>query len=169
MSCLAAAAAIALVAGPLGVAWLRIVGVIIAVVGACARVGIAVQRARLEGKREEAEFAGRCRVAVKPIGETDPTLIGVDPAAQTILAGGVVPDYVGRTVDEVLRKAVAAALDGSGRWLLVVVGGSKVGKSRTLFEALRESAPVGGLEFLAPVDGDALRSLLKPGQGVVAT
>ncbi|MBV8541672.1 MAG: hypothetical protein JO364_09355 [Pseudonocardiales bacterium] len=166
MSCLAAAAAIALVAGPLGVAWLRIVGVIIAVAGACARVVIAVQRARLEGKREKAEFAGRCRVAVKPIGEIDPTLIGVDPAAQTILAGGEVPDYVGRTVDETLREAVAAALDGGGRWLVVVVGGSKVGKSRTLFQALREAAPVGGLAFLAPVDGAALRSLLTPGQGV---
>ncbi|MBV9163017.1 MAG: hypothetical protein JO281_16010 [Pseudonocardiales bacterium] len=136
VSCLAAAAAIALVAGPLGAAWLWVAGVIVAAVGALVRVVIAVQRARLEGKREKAEFGGRLRVAVAPIGEVNPTLVGVDPAAQTILSGGVVPDYVGRAADEAVRKAVAAALDGSGPWLLVVVGDSKVGKSRTLFEAL---------------------------------
>jgi tetratricopeptide (TPR) repeat protein len=166
VSCLAAAAAIVLLAGPLGAAWLRIAGAVIAAAGALARVVIAVQRARLEGEREKAESAGRLRVAVSPIGEIDPTGIGVDPAAQTILAGGVVPDYVGRTADDALREAVAAALDGRGPWLIVVVGGSKVGKSRTLFEALRQSAPIGELECVAPVDGDALRSLLKPGQSV---
>jgi tetratricopeptide (TPR) repeat protein len=138
--------------------------VIIAAVGALVRVVIAVQRARLEGAREKAEFGGRLRVAVTAIGEVDPTLVGVDPAAQTILAGAVVPDYVGRVADEAVRTAVAAALGGSGPWLVVVVGGSKVGKSRTLFEALRQSVVAGGLACVAPVDGDALRSLLQPGQ-----
>ena len=72
VSCLAAAAAIALLAGPLDAAWLRVAGAIIAAVGALARVVIAVQRARLEGEREKAESAGRLRVAVSPIGEIDP-------------------------------------------------------------------------------------------------
>ena len=76
------------------------------------------------------------------------------------------PAYVGRMADDALREAVAAALDDRGHWLVVVVGGSKVGKSRTLFEALRQSAPAGRLAFLAPVDGDALRALLEPGQNV---
>ncbi len=166
MSCLAAAAVIALLAGPLGAGWLRVAGVIVAAVGALARVVIAVQRARLEGEREKAEFARRLRVALAPIGRVEPTLIGVDPAAQTILAGGVVPEYVGRTADDAVRKAVAAALEGRGSWLVVVVGGSKVGKSRTLFEALRQCVPAGGLALLAPVDGDALRWVLEPGQSV---
>jgi len=101
---------------------------------------------------------------VAPIGGVDPALIGVDPAAQTVLAGDVLPEYVEREVDATLRDAVAAALDGRGRWLVVVVGGSKVGKSRALFEALLQCARAGELELVAPVDGDALRSLLNPGQ-----
>ena len=44
--------------------------------------------------------------------------------------------------------------------------GSKVGKSRTLFEALRRCALAGQLQLVAPVDGDALRSLLDPGQAM---
>ena len=139
LSCLAAAAAIALLAGPLGAAWLGVAGAIVAAAGALARVVIAVQRARLEGQRERADSACLLRVAVAPIGEVNPTLIGVDPAAQTILPGDVVPEYVGRVADDALREAVAAALDGSGRWLVVVVGRSKVGKSRTLFQALRRA------------------------------
>ena len=167
VSCLAAAGAIVLLAGPLGVGWLRVAGVIVAVVGALARVVIAIQRARLEGAREKAESARRLRVPVAPIGEVDPTLIGVDRAAQRILAGGVVPEYVGRMVDDAVRAAVAAAaLEGSGPWLVVVAGRSKVGKSRTLFEALRQSVPGGGLALLAPVDGDALRWVLEPGASV---
>jgi hypothetical protein len=165
VSCLAAAAAIVLLAGPLG-AGLRVAGVIVAVVGALARVVIAVQRARVEGEREKVESARRLRVRIAPIGEVDPTLIGVDQAAQTILAGGVVPEYVGRGADDAVREAVVAALAGRGPWLVVVVGGSKVGKSRTLFEALCQFVPAGGLALLAPVDGDALRWVLEPGASV---
>jgi tetratricopeptide (TPR) repeat protein len=46
----------------------------------------------------------------------------------------------------------------------VVVGGSKVGKSRTLFEALSSCSVAKSLQLIAPVHGDALRSLLDPGQ-----
>ena len=131
------------------------------------RVVIAVQRARLEGQRERAESARLLRVAVAPIGEVNPTLIGVvDPAEQTILAGDVVPEYVGRAAAAMLREAVAAALDGSGCWVVVVVSRSKVGKSRTLFEELRQSSSAAVLQVVAPVDGDALRSLLDPGQSL---
>ena len=127
------------------------------------RAMIAVHRARLEGQREQAESARRLRVPVTPIRRIDPTLIGVDRAAQSVLAGDVVPEYVGRRVDATLREAVAAALDSSGPWLVVVDGGSKVGKSRTLFEALRRCPRAGELECVAPVNADALRSLLNPG------
>ncbi len=164
VSWLTAAAALAGLSVPLGVPWLAVAGGIAAAVGGLVRLVIGEQRVRLEGRRERAEWARWLRVPVAPIGGVDPTLIGVDPAAQTVLAGDVLPEYVEREVDATLRDAVAAALDGRGRWLVVVVGGSKVGKSRALFEALLQCARAGELELVAPVDGDALRSLLNPGQ-----
>jgi tetratricopeptide (TPR) repeat protein len=166
LSCLGAAAAVALLAGPLGAPWLRVVGIFVATAGALARAVIAVRRARLESALERADSARRLRVAVAPVGEINPTVIGVDPAAQTILPGDVVPEYVARAADGVLQQAVAAALDGRGRWLVVVVGRSKVGKSRTMFEALRQVARTVDLQLVAPVNGGALLSLLNPGQGL---
>jgi len=166
VSFLAAATAMAGLAVPLRAPWLAGVGAVVAVVavmGAVVRAVIAVHRARLEGQREQAESARLLRVPVAPIGRIDPTLIGVDRAAPSVLDGDVVPKYVGRAVDAALREAVEAALDSSGPWLVVVDGGSKVGKSRTLFEALRRCAPAGEMECVAPVDAAALRSLLNPG------
>ena len=163
VSFLVAATAMAGLAGLLRAPWLAGVGAIVAVMGAVVRAVIAVHRARLEGQREQAESARLLRVPVAPIGRIDPTLIGVDRAAQSVLAGDVVPEYVGRAVDAALREAVAAALDSSGPWLVVVDGGSKVGKSRALFQALRRCAPAGEMECVAPVDAAALRSLLNPG------
>ena len=161
---LAVAAGVAALAKPLHTPWLVVAGVIVATAGALGRGLVAVGRARLEGRRERVESLRRLRVAVAPIAEIDPTLIGVDPAAQTILPGGRVPAYVERDVDAVLRDAVAAGLRGAGPWLLVVVGPSKVGKSRALFEALRRCASADGLQLIAPIDGAALRELLLPGQ-----
>jgi hypothetical protein len=84
-----------------------------------------------------------------------------------VLSGTALPDYFPRTVDSELRGAVEAALAGTGAWLVVVVGGSKVGKSRALFEALRWCANRGApLQLVAPVHADALRLLLEPGQPV---
>src|SRR6202171_182904 len=159
--CLAAAAALAGLSGPVGVPWLAAAGLIVA---ALAGLVIIAARARLEGRRERAESVRRLRVA--PITEVDPTLIGVDKAVQTVLPGATLPDYLPRGVDTGLRDVIAAALAGRGDWLVVVVGGSKVGKSRTLFEALRRCALAGQLELGAPVDGGALRSLLAPGQAM---
>lgn len=50
----------------------------------------------------------------------------------------IVPKYVQRTVDEKLRDAIREALssDKPGQHLIVVSGESKVGKTRTLLEAL---------------------------------
>jgi hypothetical protein len=107
------------------------------------------------------------QVPVGPISELDPTLIGVDRAAQQVLPGGAIPAYVERGIDAELRGALEAAVRGEGLWLVVVSGPSKVGKSRTLFEALRR---VGGgglgrpLRVVAPVDTEAVRALLASGQ-----
>ena len=113
----AAAAALAALAVPLHNKWLAWAGVLV-FVAALAGLVISTEQVRLGAKRERAELDRRVRVAVGPITQIDPTLIGVDPAAQTVLAGGTVPEYVEREVDTVLRSAVEAALTGAaaGCW-----------------------------------------------------
>ena len=164
VAALAVTAGAVALAKPLHSPWLVVAGAAVGAAGALARVVIAVGRVRLESRRERAESVRRLRVAVAPVGEIDPRMIGVDPAAQAILPGGQVPAYVGRDVDTVLREAVVAGLEGAGPWLVVVLGPAKAGKSRTLLEALRWCAPPGGLQLIAPTDGEALRGLLMPGQ-----
>jgi tetratricopeptide (TPR) repeat protein len=159
---LATAAALVALAVRLKLPWVGVAGLVVAAVGAVATSVISTQQARLEGKRERAELDRRVKVPVTPITEIDPTQIGVDPAATQTLLGGAVPEYVGREVDAELRGAIEAALTGD-RWMLVVVGASKVGKSRTLFEGLWACSAAERLQLVAPVDGDALRSLLDPG------
>jgi hypothetical protein len=101
----------------------------------------------------------------------DPITIGVDGAVdQTLLSGGGVPDYVPRTADAALLAALAAAVDGREPWIVLVMGPSKVGKSRSLFQALREWAKVGdrSLDVIAPADAEALRLLMTLGPDVGA-
>jgi tetratricopeptide (TPR) repeat protein len=165
----AVATAGAALSAPLGIAWLPTVGVVTALVFAVALLMVKVGKARVESRREQVESARRLRIPLTSITEVDPTTIGVDRAAQTVLAGGELPVYLPRVQDGELRRCIAHALGGAGRWLVVVVGPSKVGKSRTLFEALRAAANApsrvaAGLQVLAPADGDALRALLLPGQ-----
>jgi hypothetical protein len=162
-ACLATAAALAAPAVPLKLPWLGVAGLVVAAVGAVASLVISTQQARLESKRERVELDRRIKVPVAPITEIDPTQIGVDPAATQTLLGGTVPEYVGRDVDAELRGKIEAALTDD-RWMLVVVGASKVGKSRTLFEGLCACSVAERLQLVAPVHGDALRSLLDPGQ-----
>jgi tetratricopeptide (TPR) repeat protein len=160
-------AALAALAGiPLKLPWLEVSGIVVAAAGGLAALSIKVAKARLEGKRERAELDRRVRVPVVPITEIDPTLIGVDPAAVGIELGETVPQYVGRDADAELRAGIEAALCGAvaGKWMLVVVGVSKVGKSRTLFEALSACSVAEDLHVVAPVNGDALDSLLDPGK-----
>lgn len=76
------------------------------------------------------EPPGLLQVPVGPIGEVDPTLIGVDAAAQELLPGGSRPAYVPRGIDEPLCEALKAGVRGDGPWLVVVIGPAKVGKSR---------------------------------------
>jgi tetratricopeptide (TPR) repeat protein len=126
-------------------------------------VVIVFVRVHLEKRREQAEKLRLTRVPIAGIGSVKPTDVGVDQAAETILNGEDLPEYLPRKVDKELLGALEAGLNGNGRWIVLVVGPPKVGKSRTLFEALRRcSAMTDGreLEFVAPVDGDAAKSLL---------
>jgi tetratricopeptide (TPR) repeat protein len=161
---LAAAAGLAALSVPLELPWLKAAGLVVAAAGGIASLVISSEQVRLESKRERAELDRRVKVPVAPITEIDPTLIGVDPAAIHMELDGAVPQYVGRDVDAELRGAIELALTGAGSWMLVVFGASKVGKSRTLFEALSACSVAEKLQVVAPVDGDRLRSLLDPGQ-----
>ena len=132
---------------------------------ALAAIGVmAVGEARLEHKREQFRLKGLLLAPFATLAEIDPTQIGVDAAAQTVLAGHEVPEYLPRKADHELRAAARAALDDRRRWSVVAVGPSKTGKSRALFEALRHADEQTELELLAPVDADALRSLTTPGE-----
>jgi hypothetical protein len=163
-SLLAAAAAVAALGGLLGTPSLLIVGAIIAAVGAIARTVILVRRAHIEEKIEKAKLDGRTSVPIAAITSIDPTKIGVEAAAQTILPGEKVPEYLPREADGQLRAAIGAALDGCAPWTVVAVGPSKVGKSRALFEALLACGREAELDLVAPVDGKALLSLLTPSE-----
>ncbi len=165
-SLLVLCAAIAHLAHPFGAPGLDAAATVAAAAGALALVVIALQRAELEGKIDKTKSAQRLLVRVDAVTQIDPTEVGVDRAEQGILPGGGVPAYVPRAADHALRGAVAGALDGSGPWIIVVHGPSKVGKSRSLFEAVLDYGRTSELELVAPVDGAALKSLLMPGEGL---
>ena len=164
VSALATGAATATLSVPLDLPWLAVAGLVVAALGAVARLVIALRRAGLEREREQTASARRLRVAIAPIAQIDPTLIGVDRAEQRILPGEGRPAYVQRTADRDLIAAVTDAVDGSGPWMVVVHGPSKSGKSRSLFEALLVCSRTTAVELVAPVDAAALRSLLTPGE-----
>jgi tetratricopeptide (TPR) repeat protein len=165
---LAATAAVAALSIPFHALWLKVVSLVVAAVGAAAGLVIVWRRTRLEGRREQAEMDRRLRAPVTTVSQIDPTLIGVDKAAGNVLGGSTLPAYLPRRVDDQLHDAIKAALTGKGPWMVVAVGGSKVGKSRSIYEALRRCDGAGDrMQLVAPVDGDALRSLLQPGQAVL--
>ncbi|GAA1392110.1 hypothetical protein GCM10009613_35990 [Pseudonocardia kongjuensis] len=165
---LGSAAALAALSVPLNLPWLATVGLVVAAVGASARLGVGWARNRLERRRERVESARRLRVPITAVTHVDQTVIGVDPAAQDLIEGGRLPRYLPRDRDAELVDALVEAIEGRGSRLVVVVGPSKVGKSRTLFQALLACTEVcpsaKDLHVVAPIDGDGLRALLLPGQ-----
>jgi tetratricopeptide (TPR) repeat protein len=164
-ACLSGAAAMIALAQVLGQAWLTIAGLALAALGGVVRVILTLRRGRLERAQESATLDRRILVPIAGVEEVDPTDVGVDAAApQDVLPGERVPQYLARDVDAALDAALGRGLDGNGPWIVVAVGSSKVGKSRALFEALRRCAAAEHLDFLAPVDGKALISLLTPGE-----
>lgn len=139
----------------------------LAALGGIGRILIAWRQWKIEGEREQAALDRRLHVRVTDISDISPTDIGVDPAAQSMIPGGEIPRYLPRHIDGLLGQALARALDGDGAGIIVVRGPSKVGKSRTLFEALLGLSDRGRpLKLISPVDGDAVRSLLSPDEGV---
>lgn len=166
---LAAWTAVAVAAGAaarlLGAPWLlsAVVPAVLVLAGLVAQAVSIGRQSAIEQEQQDSEFALRTHVPPwTPVDDVDPTMIGVDAAAQSILPGEEVPEYVVRDIDAQLSDAIADGRTGDGPWLVVVSGASKVGKSRALFEALRRSPQE--LMVLAPTSSAALGSLLTPGQ-----
>ena len=162
---LAACAAVVAAGVALGLPQLSVVGAVVAAVGALAKVVVVRGAVKVEGSQERAKARRHLRAPVGAVAGVVPTDIGVDPAVQTILPGGQRPEYVERSKDAELREALSAAVAGRGPRVVVVRGPSKVGKSRSLFEALLRSvgddwSPV----LVAPVDGASVTAILTPGE-----
>lgn len=151
---------IAGLAAALNVTWMLAVGLTVVIVAAGVRLFTTLRRVSLERLTYKRERDRRTRVPVQSIALVDPVDVGIDPAAPGDFVGQALSSYLPRDVDEHFHTAIRAALDGSGSWVVVATGSSKVGKSRTLFEALRHVALYEDIEFVAPVDSEALRLLL---------
>jgi transcriptional regulator with XRE-family HTH domain/tetratricopeptide (TPR) repeat protein len=87
--------------------------------------------------------------------EARPRMLGVHPAIEVEGAPGALPRYVARDFDEDLRAMVASAADHGG--FVLVVGGSSVGKTRSLYEALLAVLPDWWL--VHPADTAEVRAL----------
>lgn len=86
--------------------------------------------------------------------EANPRLLGVHGSIQVGTDVDALPAYVARDVDAVLRDALAVGRDRGE--LVLVVGSSSSGKTRTMFEAVRAVVPEWWL--LYPSDAAAVRA-----------
>ncbi|MEV0135741.1 hypothetical protein AB0H83_45775 [Dactylosporangium sp. NPDC050688] len=99
-------------------------------------------------------------LTVVPVAEADPQDLGVHAAIR--MAGGPdgMPAYVGRDVDAEVQACLRP-----GRFVLLV-GGSSVGKTRTLYEAVRAALPASAV--VRPRSAADFEQLTAgPGEGVV--
>jgi hypothetical protein len=121
-----------------------------------------VLRSSREQKREDvAALDVLLRTRVARVADIDPVMIGVDEAATTELTPAGEMEYLPRVADAELKGLIADALDGRGRWFVVVEGTSKTGKSRTLFEALKTADRDEQLHLFAPRGSAELLQILK--------
>jgi tetratricopeptide (TPR) repeat protein len=126
-------------------------------------VGGVLQLREIRAKRSE-RLEEMVPGGVKRVRELDREEAGVAPEAPGSLATlhrSTGDEYLTRDVDEQLDSALVSALRDEEARLIVLMGPSKAGKSRTLFEAMRRQLP--DAEWVAPADVDALDALMKPG------
>jgi hypothetical protein len=83
----------------------------------------------------------------------DPRGLGVHAAINVTGAEDGLPTYVFRNFDTELRKLIAA---GNSCFVLLL-GGSSVGKTRSLYEAIRSAAP--GRRLIHPANAEEIRRL----------
>jgi hypothetical protein len=100
-----------------------------------------------------------------PILARDGHVLGVSPArlsgvGHVVQLPGLTP-YLQRAHDAELREKVARTADGGHSALVVLVGDSTIGKTRALYEALREHPDVCHWPMAVPTDVDELNALLE--------
>ncbi|MEV4614191.1 sel1 repeat family protein [Kitasatospora sp. NPDC049258] len=125
-----------------------------------------VGRAAAVAGLEERESKARYEALVdrpRPLKEWTPKQLGVHPAIPGLLsdriAGNfVLPAYVEREHDRVLRQRLAVVASGAETALVVVRGESCTGKTRTAFEAVRACFPAWDLVF--PKTPESLLAIL---------
>jgi tetratricopeptide (TPR) repeat protein len=116
-------------------------------------------------ERQARELGLRFQVA--RVNAVDPMRVGVGvPAPAQRKAAD---KYLSRGRDGELDRAVRTALSPRARqWFVMIVGRSTVGKSRTLFEALRRfdaNSQQDRLQLVAPKNASALRDMFDPSKG----
>ncbi len=149
---------------------LQVTGIIVIVLGVLAAAAIAIPKAiePLEALKErQREQDDRVRAIVVggeplPLADVDPFKIGVfrSQIAEESARHQGAPEYVARTVDGPLRAAFDERTLARSRRLVVLRGDPKAGKSRTLWEAVREQDGRRLVALKAPIR--ALSALSQP-------
>jgi TPR repeat protein len=124
--------------------------------------GVPSRRQRIWKTTRATIAAAESATAVGPVRlprvrECSPRRLGVHPSIAVDPDGPALPvrplpelpRYVARNVDDEVREALADAAGNGG--LVVLVGGSSTGKTRTAYEAI--NAELGGWWLLDPTDG----------------
>lgn len=112
-------------------------------------------------EKHAADIGLRCRVA--RVGSTSLNHLGLAP----VLPLSQAKQYLPRTTADLrLRTEIKRAFAGGDQWMVLAAGPALVGKSRTLFEALRRhDADTEQILLVAPKNLAALRRLLDPVSG----
>ncbi|MGX1758482.1 alpha/beta fold hydrolase [Streptomyces lydicus] len=90
--------------------------------------------------------------------ETLEVHVAVSPGEATKTGVGLTP-YLARVHDEVLRRALKSTIAGGPSILVILTGDSSTGKTRALYEALRDLAP--DRPLLRPTASDDLLELIE--------
>ena len=111
------------------------------------------------------ELTAEIAVCMAPVSRRDAHDLGVSPArlpeeTRASRLPGLTP-YLLRAHDRELREKIAKTASGGPSILAVLTGDSTIGKTRALYEALREHENVCQWPLASPVDADELNALLE--------
>ncbi|MFC7013176.1 alpha/beta fold hydrolase [Streptomyces viridiviolaceus] len=84
------------------------------------------------------------------------------PPGQTTKAGAGLTPYLARAHDDALRRVLKSTIDDGPSIFVILTGDSSTGKTRALYEALREMAP--DRPLLRPATPDDLLELIESGR-----
>ncbi|MFY1673166.1 tetratricopeptide repeat protein [Plantactinospora sp. WMMB334] len=113
------------------------------------------QAAKQQRTGRAAHTSGGPNDRLPSVVNSEPRALGVHAAITTTQGGSSLPPYVDRDADLVLQQLIAEAATKGG--FILLVGDSSVGKTRTLYEALRGVVPSWSL--WQPADAAEVRRL----------